>query len=483
MKYKFNEICIGILAWGTFLGIPFLLQYFGIDFKKLLLDAWWLYAILIIITIFYLCKPESVRNILQRVCENKIREYIGDNNQEDDKWKERALIKTVPKTKKMEKMQENCAKEDQYQKIWDDLQVGKADKLLKNLNNKLSKEKEEKNIAKIRAIMELCYSSIEPNETNLKARIENLEILVKIGTELGMYPTFLYMLTMCYYFDHRFQKAQELFAKTIDLILKQKDADTDLISNLYDMNASICLKTNKYQQAILYYKRAMQYSTEDASYLFKIALTYYWSLFNAKQSLQYAKESFSRLKEKEQERGDFFECLVFIYYRSAAFEKEFLEAYTVIDNYNKCHDTQAFLADKSYIALKIEDLRNAYDLSQKVLDTDPKNSTAINVKGQLAIIEKDYSKAINCFNSIIEDFQKDISNPFAKYYLAEIFYKRGVAYFYTENYEKAQEDFNQAESLGYDEMDITLFDKVSVKLSENVQKKLIQSTDQDNDKQ
>lgn len=476
--YNKKEIWFGICLWGILLVSSYALSYFtNSSYFSLIKDYGYGYAILLLITLAYVFFPTEMRILIQKFVNKRAEDTVG-SPVEDDKWKERALIKSVPKTKKMQKMQENCAKEDQYQKIWDDLKAGKADKLLKNLNNKLSKEKEEKNIAKIRAIMEFCYSSIEPDETNLKARIENLEILVKIGTELSMYPTFLYMLTMCYYFDQNYPKAQELFAKTIDLILKQKDADTDLISNLYDMNASICLKTNKYQQAILYYKKAMQYSTEDAVYLFKIALIYFSSLFNSKQALQYAKESFSKLQNKS---DDFFETLIHIYYRSAAFEKNFSEAYEVIDNYNKYHDSQAFLADKSYIALKIKDLRNAYDLSQKVLDTDPKNSTAINVKGQLAIVEKDYSKAVNCFNSIIADFEKDINNSFAKYYLAEIFYKRGVAYFYTENYEKAQEDFNQAESLGYDEMDITLFDKISVKLSENIQKKLIQSTDQKND--
>lgn len=66
--------------------------------------------------------------------------------------------------------------------------------------------------------------------------------------------------------------------------------------------------------------------------------------------------------------------------------------------------------------------------------------------GLYAYNNKDYEKAINCFNEIIDKFSNSIGN--AK--LSEIYYMRGICYAQEYSIEEALADFNEAEKLGFD---------------------------------
>ena len=63
---------------------------------------------------------------------------------------------------------------------------------------------------------------------------------------------------------------------------------------------------------------------------------------------------------------------------------------------------------------------------------------------------KDYKKAIDCFNEIINKFSNSIGN--AK--LSEIYYMRGICYAQEYSIDEALEDFNEAEKLGFDKSKI-----------------------------
>ena len=63
---------------------------------------------------------------------------------------------------------------------------------------------------------------------------------------------------------------------------------------------------------------------------------------------------------------------------------------------------------------------------------------------------KDYEKAINCFNEIIDKFSNSIGN--AK--LSETYYMRGICYAQEYSIDEALEDFNEAEKLGFDKSKI-----------------------------
>ena len=70
--------------------------------------------------------------------------------------------------------------------------------------------------------------------------------------------------------------------------------------------------------------------------------------------------------------------------------------------------------------------------------------------GLYAYNNKDYEKAINCFNEIINKFSNSIGN--AK--LSEIYYMRGICYAQEYSIDEALEDFNEAEKLGFDKSKI-----------------------------
>ena len=70
--------------------------------------------------------------------------------------------------------------------------------------------------------------------------------------------------------------------------------------------------------------------------------------------------------------------------------------------------------------------------------------------GLYAYNNKDYEKAINCFNEIIDKFSNSIGN--AK--LSEIYYMRGICYAQEYSIDEALEDFNEAEKLGFDKSKI-----------------------------
>ena len=63
---------------------------------------------------------------------------------------------------------------------------------------------------------------------------------------------------------------------------------------------------------------------------------------------------------------------------------------------------------------------------------------------------KNYEKAINCFNEIIDKFSNSIGN--AK--LSETYYMRGISYAQEYYIDEALEDFNKAEKLGFDKSKI-----------------------------
>ena len=70
--------------------------------------------------------------------------------------------------------------------------------------------------------------------------------------------------------------------------------------------------------------------------------------------------------------------------------------------------------------------------------------------GLYAYNNKDYEKAINCFNEIIDKFSNSIGN--AK--LSETYYMRGICYAQEYSIDEALEDFNEAEKLGFDKSKI-----------------------------
>ena len=70
--------------------------------------------------------------------------------------------------------------------------------------------------------------------------------------------------------------------------------------------------------------------------------------------------------------------------------------------------------------------------------------------GLYAYNNKDYEKAINCFNEIIDKFSNSIGNAT----LSETYYMRGICYAQEYSIDEALEDFNEAEKLGFDKSKI-----------------------------
>lgn len=70
--------------------------------------------------------------------------------------------------------------------------------------------------------------------------------------------------------------------------------------------------------------------------------------------------------------------------------------------------------------------------------------------GLYAYNNKDYEKAINCFNEIIDKFSHSIGNAT----LSETYYMRGICYAQEYSIDEALEDFNEAEKLGFDKSKI-----------------------------
>lgn len=457
IKYKLNEVLF-ILILNLFILFSLFAIYLYNEkiFEQLISSSLICLVILAIfaVTLFYFCSPHCARSFVYRYICRKTEELIGNESEykyKDDSWQKDLLVTAPVNETAVKEEIKNDNKGNEYKQLLSDIEAGKHEKVIVDITKKLKLVKKPSAEEKLRLLLEVAYSEAA-NDSTFTDRILNLERLLAVKGTLPLEIRYKlsYNLAVYYFVNKQLDQCRILVPEIISQLSKDEISDTCLLSNLYNLQASIYLVEDKSIQAISYYKSAIKYSSNDAEYLYNIAAIYFFDLFNPKLALDYCRASFSHLNENSQ--NTFFKNLVYVYYRSAAYEKEFEEAYSLIENYHLNESSQDFKQDEAYIQFKRKNYKEAERIAKEVIEKQPKNDTALNVMGMINLVRKEYNIALNYFNAVLPGFEEE-KYIYTKYYLSEIYYCRAICNLNLSNIEQAQRDMDRAETLGYDEIE------------------------------
>lgn len=337
------------------------------------------------------------------------------------------------------------------------------------LRKLIAKEKKEK--SDIYRILYEVFASVDTQGADTEEplfRKSNLQYLLSLPDLQDQWRFYCEYIELCY--------ENEDYDAIIDCSPKAlaslDEADADCSNGrffVYLLLGTIYLARKQYQYAIPYFKAVADHSDYPVSALFRLTYLYAEELQDYQQGLYYAQLCF--IKTPDSCLGDEwnhmeYHLVKWIAYCAAAcgdYEKgcETLENYLNTASGNRSDDEQIRL--KSYLAYCLVRC-NRYDeaarIAKEVLDADPRNPTATNVKGMCEMKNGHYPIAARCFSSIIEEFKQEKTKQ-SQYYLGEIYNNLAICETRLNHKPDAEEYFRHAFECGYPNVDVTEFSKVA----------------------
>lgn len=478
MDYKKKEVFFIIGTWIIFLGIPYLFSYLDIPYKDILVNSWWIYALLLIATFFYFCNPETVRNVICRICEKKIEDVIGvpsalgtRDNKDIKEFKEeikKPEIKVVDDSEEIIKIKSQDSDLIQLSKDFAD---GKYEKIILDVTNKLKSDKsiDFKKEYFCRVFMEFAFSIMSTNQYVMDDRIENLKSIIdsKQAENKTILMKFMIMLSQCYLQQNKLSEALEVSYKTLYKIKKDKKGySSEILALFYHLQARIFISLDQPIQAIIVAKEGLKFADDEneADLYHLISSTYFNCLNNTKQALLFALKSWAKIYPN----AKYLSSLVYICYFSYFFEGQYQEAAEFLENYTVTEKTNKYFANLSYLLYKTGQFEKAKEYAEKALEYEKDRAVAAkNTLAMLAMDAQNYERAIYLFSEILPNFAEDKDSRYGKYFYSEILYNRGKCYAELGNYTKANDDINTAMKLGFENIDARLFEEIQYNVINN----------------
>ena len=330
---------------------------------------------------------------------------------------------------------------------------------------------EDKSISSICRIMyefvsdmdKLSYDTDDPTY-----RKDNLKWLIECEEIDDKWRFYCRYIDICYR-DEEYDRIVECAHGAINCTSDEDSKCGARRAYVYILLASIYLERSQYNYAIPYFEEVLKISKIRVPALYRLAYIYYKVLCDYRKGLYYAQLCCLELSDfDDADVGNQMECnlMNWIAYCSAACG-EYAQGCTTLENYlasasGKCSKDEMNCVESclTYLLIKVGKLDEAYSLSKKVLSYDPRDITAVNVKGMCEMRLGHYDIAINCFVSIIPEFKKEKTRQ-AKYYLGEIYNNLAICEARLGQKSDADEHFRAAFSCDYPNVDVSQFAKIA----------------------
>lgn len=485
MNYRMKEVLLIVSAWVIFLVIPYIISKFGLDYKTMLSNSWWIYAGLVIGTVFYFLFPDDIRSIFCQICKKKLKDVLGrdlGNNDEDiRKLKEEVKNNSLIFPDNSARNITPKIKDPFLENLSEDFSSGKYEKIVLDASKKVEEDSVKGNIKefKCRTFMEFAYSCMNLNQYDMVERVENLKFLInsKYNKYEGLGIKFLLSLSQCYLIQGNIEQALNT---SYEALYKTQNCkcthDAALLATIYHIQTRIFIAADKPIQAVAAAEEGMKYADDKMDSLLNYLLSsIYFNYFrNPYKAKIYADRSWSKIYKG----ADYYDSLVYLYYFSSFFAEDYQSATDFLENnINTEHNTQHY-GNLSYLLLKVGRKTEAKKIAEEEIEKNNDTNKKSSAKNTLAMIlkeEKNYEKAIYLFSDILPSFEKDKDNFWGRYFYAEILYNRGVCYAKLKNYEKANEDISKAIELNFDKVDIRLYEEIQYNLRKSkIEEKMIE---------
>ena len=313
----------------------------------------------------------------------------------------------------------------------------------------------------VRRVLDVAYSHTKPPLQDIITNLEQIFVIWDCKSskmpvkDANGFACLLIKLAVLYIEKEDYDKV----IQTVNKIEKfNKEVPAKNLSRAYFIQGVAYLQKDNAQLGIAYFKKAIELS-EDISMCanaYSMLAQIYYARFmdpeNIIENAQYAIENIN-IKEKTEQ----YIHMVSLTVIAQAFLGRFEDAYETIENAEHIMEkglrkiSVGLDGYKSYVALKLGKYKDARRLSDIAIRSNVADVTATNVRSILDLKNGDYETAITNFKNIEPKFDKNSID--GKYYLAEIYYNMGTAYYHLKEYENADEYFNKAIDNGYSNFD------------------------------
>lgn len=298
-------------------------------------------------------------------------------------------------------------------------------------------------------------------------RKENLRYLITLDGDWDKWNFCCTYIDICYK-DEDYGAIIDFAQKIIAVIDDSDKKCSARRSYVYIHLGSIYMEMKQYDLAIPYLKEVVRISSVTLPALYRLAHLYANVLRDYEKGLYYSQLCFSKLSDENGDKSFSYmevRLIRWIAYCSAACG-EFDKGCVTLENYLKVatipFDERAYLeACLAYFDLKVGKYGKASSLVIGVLERDPMNITAVNVKGMLEMRNGNYDIAINCFTNIIHHFEEEKTLQ-ARYYAGEIYNNLAICEARTGKREAADKHFREAFNHGYPDVAVSQFAKVAL---------------------
>ena len=486
-----------LLFLGIFVGAVLLYEQWtlgGVDSRGGMVDSFcWVGSIvLIVLIVFHVLKPGSCRRLLymlitalanrnrEAIPREEISQQLGIDNPDVDK----SLLKV--NTRGVDP--EECASKD-MRKMNFALQILKTiDKNIASIDelfNKIRKKgagayypilrrlikQEKKPKSDIYRILYEVFTVVDPHGPDMGEpgfRKKNLECLLNIPNLQDKWQFYCEYISICYKEDN-YDAVLACAHKALESIDETDVNCSNARYFIYLILGTIYLVRKQFKLAIPYYKVVADNSDYPIPALFRLAYLYVEVIQDYQQGLFYAQTCFMKSPDSSV-KGEWhkmeYQLVKWIAYCSSAcgeYEKgcETLENYLNTAGASRSEDERLILRSYlSYLLVKCNQYVEAERVAKEILEADPRNATAVNVKGMCELQKGHYLIAARCFSSIIDEF-KDEKLRQSKYYLGEIYNNLAICEARLNHAPVASQYFCDSFECGYPCVDVTEFSKVA----------------------
>ncbi len=474
-NYCLRDILLILIVWSIFLAIPYILSFLDIQqYKIIIVNSWYIYAIILVLTTMYIVYPAETKNFICRILCKKIEETTGltiENSDETiQKLKEEVKGKSLIFSDNFDDNIVTPIKDTFFEILSKDLFSEKYEKVVLDASTKAEEDSIKGSVKefKCKTYVEIAYSSMNLNQYDMPERIKNLQYLIesKYNTFTELQIKFLLSLCQCYLVQDDVEAALDTSYKALCLTRSSKiNNNTNLLSIIYHIQTRVFIALDKPMQAIATAKEGIKYANDKMDSLLNYLLSsiYFNYLKDPYKAKIYAIKSWSKIYQG----AEYYNSLVYLYYFSSFFAGDYQMAVEFLENHIMTENNNQHYGNLSYLLFKIGRISEAKKIAEQEIDKNTDSQKQLAAKNTLAMImkeEQNYERAIYLFSDILPSFEKDKDNYWGKYFYAEILYNRGVCYTKLKNYAKATDDISKAIELNFDDIDICVYEKIEFNL-------------------
>lgn len=300
-------------------------------------------------------------------------------------------------------------------------------------------------------------------------RKENLLYLIDItAVQDGKWRFYRALIAMCFQ-ENDYDQVIAFSQKAIASIDETDEKSKSFRNLLYQSLGAIYFERKQYQFAIPYFMSVTTRSELYYTALFVLAFIYIKIFQNYDHGLYYAQLCFASLPDTNTDGSvakiEHF-LLGWIAYCSVACH-EYEKGCMTLENSLSSPSAKRTVNEQiqlktylSYLLVKCERHAEAENMVEDVLSTEPRNATALNVRGMCEMRNGNYLVAARCFSSIIDDFKEETSKQ-SKYFLGEIYNNLAICEAYLGCDAVSVKYFHNAFECGYPNVAVSVFAKVT----------------------